>query len=94
MLWANKTSRFLSIPARKNRTTYLWNPHPGQWRDLEESGEDSVDYTDNLDQDPEGKLTAIAEEMGRGVVNMLDEKLKIGSVPEKLMKSNYLPKFN
>lgn len=28
----------------------------------------------------------IAEEMGRGVVNMLHEKLKMGSVPEKLMK--------
>lgn len=52
---------------------------------LEKSRQDSVDY-ENLDKDPQSKLTEIAEEMGRGVVNMLDEKLKIGSVPEKLMK--------
>lgn len=86
MLWANKTSTVLSIPARKNRTMYLCNPHPRPQNDFEKSRQDTADYIDNLDKDPQGKATEIAEEMGRAVVNMLEEKIKIENVPEKLMK--------
>lgn len=52
MLWAKKTSTFLSISTRKKRTIYLYNPHPRPQRDFEKNRVDSGDYTDNLDKDP------------------------------------------